>query len=344
MYHVVRNNQKFGPYSLQHLKQYVEEGKILLSDKAVDVNTNQEESVKHFLRTNNVSYSIKDKGSILEQIKFIGKDLLLPKKDFLTKEIIKDRRLIYLAAIGLLPAFLITFTFASQITFYVIALYFSAIWGLFFYYLFATKQVKTKETIIIFFLTQVTALILVNLQSFPPFSWLYGLTDSNFILFRLIGFVFGVGFTEETIKALPLIYLIYKTKEPIIPQTLVFYGLISGIGFGVLEGVIYQTGVNKELNYESAFFMNVARLTSLPFLHATWAAIAGYFLAFANILPRYRKGLIFIAIAVPAILHGIYDVFGWNLIGLATTILSVILLVFYLKKSSDYQAKLNQGN
>lgn len=342
MYHIIRNNQQFGPYSIQHLKQYVEEGKILLSDNAININTKESNSVKHFLKINNVSYSIKDKGSIINQIKFIGKDLLLPKKDFITNDIIKDRRLIYLAAIGLLPAFLITFTFSSMITFYVIALYFSAIWGLFFYYLFATKQVKTKETVVIFFLTQGTALILVNLQTFPPFSWLYGLTDSGFILFRFIGFIFGVGFVEETIKALPLLYLIYRAKEPIIPQTLVFYGLISGIGFGVLEGVIYQTGVNKELNYESAFFMNVARLTSLPFLHATWAGIAGYFLAFANILPKYRKGLIFIAIAVPAVLHGIYDVFGWNLIGLATTILSVILLVFYLKKSSDYQSRLNQ--
>ena len=87
--------------------------------------------------------------------------------------------------------------------------------------------------------------------------------------------------------------------------------------------------------------MNVARLTSLPFLHAIWCGISGYFLSFSQLFPLNRKGLILLSISVPAILHGLYDVFTWSIIGLAITIFSVLLLVFYIKKCLDYQSKLN---
>jgi protease PrsW len=246
-----------------------------------------------------------------------------------------------LAGIGLAPAFLITFTMASYLTFYAISLYFSVIWALFFHYLFGTKQVENKKVVFLFFLSQITASILVNVQVIPPLSWLYGMTQSGSIIGRMIGFIFGVGVTEEVIKALPLLYFLRKAKEPILPQTLVYYGMISGLGFGLLEGVLYQTTTNVELEYNVAFFMNIARLTTLPFLHSIWAGIAGYFVAFANLYPRNRQGLYIIAIAIPAILHGLYDTFGWNFIGLAIMVFSVFLLVYYLKKSRDYQAKLS---
>ena len=182
--------------------------------------------------------------------------------------------------------------------------------------------------------------LLTNLQALPIISGLYSFTESNSIIKRFFGFTLGVGVLEESIKALPLYFILRNTKEPLIPQTMVYYGLISGIGFGVLEGVLYQTTFNTELGYSEAFFMNIARLTSLPFLHAIWAGIAGYFLSFAFLYPLYRKGLFILCIAIPAILHGFYDTFGWSLIGLASTIISVILLMYYLKRSADYQSKL----
>ena len=338
---IFRNNQNFGPYTLDVLKKYVEEGKILTSDKAQDQHSNDITTVKEIFKSKNISIKRQNNGSIIKQVLTIGRELLIPSFDFIKKDLFKDKRLIYLASIGLAPAFLIRFTFESYLTFYVIALYFSVLWAVFFFSQFRTHQIEIKKTIVIFFLSQITALILVNLQSFPPFSILYSFTDSSIIITRIVGFIFGVGILEEFIKAVPLYFILYKTKEPLIPQTLVLYGLISGIGFGVLEGVIYQTGVNSELEYNSAFFMNVARLTSLPFLHAIWCGISGYFLSFSQLFPLNRKGLILLSISVPAILHGLYDVFTWSIIGLAITIFSVLLLVFYIKKCLDYQSKLN---
>lgn len=339
MVRVYRNNQTFGPYTLDILKQYVIEGKILQVDVASIDPFQHTTTVRDILHQNGISVIVKNKGNVIEQISSLGKELIVPSFDFIKNDLFKDTRLIYLATIGLAPAFLITFTFLSHITFYAIALYFSVLWAVFFNFLFKTPQVENKKTIIIFFLSQFTAMILVNVQSFPPFSFLYELTESTNIFSRIIGFVFGVGVVEETIKALPLLYLLRTSKSPLIPQTLVFYGLISGIGFGVLEGVLYQTTTNTGLDYNSAFFMNIARLTTLPFLHAVWCGIAGYFISFAFLYPLFRRGLYLLALLVPAILHGLYDVFGWSILGLCITIFSVLLLVFYIKMSSDYQKK-----
>lgn len=340
MYYIIRNTQQFGPYSIDALKSYVEDGKILLNDQVTLQNTLIVETVKEVFKHKNVNINIANAGSVSQQIAQIGKDLIAPSFSFIKKDMLKDKKVLYLAFIGLAPAFLITFTLASYLTFYAIALYFSIIWGVFFYFMFKTNQVENKKTIFLFFITQITAYFLTSIQLFPPMSYLYALTESNSILGRFIGFIFGVGFTEELIKALPLIYFVRTAKEPLIPQTLVYYGLISGIGFGVLEGVIYQTTSNTQLGYNQAFFMNIARLTSLPFLHAIWAGIAGYFIAFANLFPKSRKALYILSISIPALLHGFYDVLGWGLLGLSSTLFSVILLMYYLKRCNDYQNKL----
>jgi RsiW-degrading membrane proteinase PrsW (M82 family) len=343
MYYVLRNSQKFGPYSVDALRTYVEDGKILLNDQAIPENGFQiVQTVRKVLQQNRVKVKIKNNGNVFQQIKQIGKELIVPGFDFIKKDLIKDKKLLWLASIGLAPAFLITFTFGTLLTYYAISLYFSLIWGIFFYYMFSTKQVTTRNTVMLFFLTQITAFVLVNMQSVPPLSFLYAMTESGNFFLELIGYTLGVGFTEESIKALPLLFLLRTSKEPLVPQTLVFYGLISGIGFGVLEGVHYQTTTNTTLSYDAAFFMNVARLTCLPFLHAIWAGIAGYFISFANIIPKYRQSLYVLAILIPAVLHGIYDTLGWSLPGLASTLISVLLLIYYLKKSHDYQSKLIQ--
>ena len=119
---------------------------------------------------------------------------------------------------------------------------------------------------------------------------------------------------------------------------------MSGIAFGVFEGVQYQTTVNIKLDYSSAYFFNIARLTGLPFLHAIWCGIAGYFISFAQLYPKYRKALYVLAIAVPAFLHGTYDTFCGSLPGmivaLPVTLIGVVLLMTYLRKSADYQSHL----
>lgn len=181
----------------------------------------------------------------------------------------------------------------------------------------------------------------VGILQIPSFHPLYALTDDeDGFLSRLIGFTFGVGVFEEFVKLLPVYLLLRKSKQPLIPQTVVFYGLMSGIGFGVFEGVIYQLTVNNQLDYSTSFFMNIARLTCLPFLHSIWAGISAYFLAFSFLYPKNRRSMWILAILIPAILHGLYDTLGWSIPGLFISYLGVPLLTIYLKNAKDFQTRI----
>jgi RsiW-degrading membrane proteinase PrsW (M82 family) len=347
MYCILRNNQSFGPYSIDVLAAYVEDGKILTSDKAYPASAPQDlRTVGYFLKINGKKVKIKHQGSLLRQLRDTGKELIIPDNVFAWKEIRKDSRLLWLALLGLAPAFLIRFFSAVPfVTFYVISLYFSIIWGLFFFYFFKTPQIRTKTTIALFFILQLCVFVvwdILCLPALPGINLLYGLTESHSFIFRLTGFIFGVGLLEEAVKAVPLFLILYRAKEPYIPQSLVFYGLMSGIAFGVFEGVQYQMTINTQLDYANAFFMNVARLTSLPFLHAIWAGMAGYFIAFAHLYPKYRLSLYFLALFIPAVIHGLYDALGWSILGLLLTLTSVILLMSYLKQGVNYQSKLSR--
>lgn len=79
-------------------------------------------------------------------------------------------------------------------------------------------------------------------------------------------------------------------------------------------------------------------------MHATFSGICGYFTAFARLYPKYRKSLYALAIAVPAILHGLYDAFAtfFYPIAIAIAFFAVILLMAYLRKSTTFQARLRQ--
>jgi RsiW-degrading membrane proteinase PrsW (M82 family) len=261
----------------------------------------------------------------------------------INKEWRHDKKMLMLSLIGLTPVLLSRLAFTSFLTFYSIALYFSMIWGLFFFYLFKTPQVKTKTAIGLFFMLQLFVFIvwdILNLPSWYGINQLYAYTKTNSFILRLTGYIFGVGVIEETVKAIPLLLILRNAKEPYIPLSLVFYGLMSGIAFGVFEGVQYQMTENIKLDYSTAFFMNIARLTILPFLHAIWTGIAGYFIVSANMYHKYRFVLYFMAIFVPAVIHGLYDALGWSSLGMLFILLSVMLLMSYLKQSANYETKM----
>jgi RsiW-degrading membrane proteinase PrsW (M82 family) len=70
--------------------------------------------------------------------------------------------------------------------------------------------------------------------------------------------------------------------------------------------------------------------------------MAGYFIGFAAAYPRRRRGLIIVALGLPALLHGLYDTLSGNFLGLLVALISVVMLVLYLAKSQDFE-QLLQG-
>ena len=339
-YHIIRNGQKYGPYDEVSLLSYVNNGQVLKQDRAVDSN-GEEQTVGYYLKKSNLKIKVENKGHMFSQLSDIGSELIFPKTALFSKQFLSDQKFLILALVGLLPMVFMNIPFGGFLLFYEVSLYFSIIWGLFFYACFKTPQVKLKTTLIVFFLTQAFVFVAWDLFGLPRINPFYILTDAIFPI-NILGFVFGVGLTEELVKLIPLLIILFRAKEPLIPQTMVYYGLMSGIAFGVYEGVQYQMTINAEHEYDVSFFLNIARLTSLPFLHACWCGIAGYFLSFAHLYPKYRKGLYLLAIAVPALIHGLYDSLTFiPVLPLVLVFFGLMLLTIYLKQGVNYQSKLS---
>lgn len=124
MIYVRRNNQEFGPYDESTLLAYVNSGQILRSDSARNDITNEENTVKYFLKKAGLKAKVPHKGSLFHQLAMIGSELILPKSTIISKQWLSDKRLLLLAIIGLFPTIFMAIPFPAIGIFYAIALYF----------------------------------------------------------------------------------------------------------------------------------------------------------------------------------------------------------------------------
>ena len=132
--------------------------------------------------------------------------------------------------------------------------------------------------------------------------------DSNLVL-SAIGFTFGVGLCEELTKAIPLLFY-YKRFATMGWRGACSWGLASGIGFGVSEGIMYSA---DSYNGISGAGIYVVRFVSCVAIHAMWAGAVG--ISIARTVDAYeavedRIGFalyVLRVLAVPMVLHGLYD-------------------------------------
>lgn len=352
-YYVYKGEDLLGPFTIEDMQTFVHSGLLLTRDIAFKANdSGNERRVKDFLTQAGLSCKVEHRGSLFSQIKSIGKELILPPSVFTKDPWKSDNRLFILSLVGLTLSVVLALLpiLTPFMVFYVVALYFSGIWALFFSYLFSTLQVRWKISIAIFFICQVVVFLVWDILSLPTLNPLYHLLDTGNPTLSLVSYVFGVGLTEEFFKLVPILLILHLSKDVMKPQTMVYYGLISGVSFGVFEGVQYQMGANFQIlsdvplaeGYVITFILNIARLTCLPFLHAIWCGIASYFSAFALLYPRYRKALYVLALLIPATLHGLYDFVAGisSLLTIPIVLIAVILLMVYLKINYSFHSKL----
>jgi RsiW-degrading membrane proteinase PrsW (M82 family) len=167
--------------------------------------------------------------------------------------------------------------------------------------------------------------------------------DTNFFLSAL-GFTFGVGLCEEATKALPLRFY-FEGYGRIAGNAArswrgaCLWGLASGVGFGISEGVMYS---GDSYNGVSGADIYIVRFVSCVALHAMWSgAIA---IAIARRL-EYRKrdpsieefdGSLFGVLVVPIALHGFYDTLlkrDLQVWALLIAILSFVWLVVQIERA-----------
>jgi RsiW-degrading membrane proteinase PrsW (M82 family) len=371
-YYSAANHERIGPYSMEELIRLYHAGVIQLETEISTADS--KETVPFALLWNRWRHSLQigqppspplpetepeAPRSFTKQasrdIRDMLPHLLLPLDEFGRFRWIENRRILAIAAVGLLPLVIYAvFRDPTQLgnAFWAMALYFSALWALFFYYVFPTREVRVRTAAFCFFMTGIVSVsALLLLYNFWPLSAVVAWIKAEHWFVRWVGFVLGVGIPEEWCKAFVL-FVIMQRVRPFRPQTVLFYGLMSGLGFGIYEGVKYQTQHNFEFALRATgeanayfaaeyYLLNLVRLTTLPFLHAIWTGMAGYFLGFAFQYPERRGGLLVVAIGLPAFLHGTYNAFSATL-GLPVALLSVLALNLYLAKSVDFGNLLNE--
>jgi RsiW-degrading membrane proteinase PrsW (M82 family) len=159
--------------------------------------------------------------------------------------------------------------------------------------------------------------------------------DSNFFLSAL-GFTFGVGLCEEFTKAIPLFFY-FKRQAEMGWRGACLWGLASGIGFGVSEGIMYSS---RYYNGFSGIDIYLVRFVSCVALHAMWSASVG--IAIARNVDDYEKvedsagfGLFMLRmLAVPMVLHGFYDTLlkkDMNLWALGVALLSFAWFAWHIE-------------
>lgn len=330
---VIRNGKSFGPYTPQQVVNYVQQNKLLLNDLAFLDNDPQTYTLQSILSKLGLRVQAT---SPLASIKKIGIDFLFPWASISNMGWRKDPRFLVLAAAGLLPLALSIFA-TSSLVYIGLAVYASMLWGLFFFSQFKTDQVQAKVCIKTMGISCLFIFALLVLNSLIPHHRNTHVHSNGFFI-QFVTMFLVAGIPEEICKVAPIFFMLRRPGTILKPQTVVFYGLLSGLTFGLYEGVLYQMGVNKHMDADTAYYLNILRLTSLPFLHATWCGISSYFIAFSAILPSHRYGLYIIAIIVPALLHALYNSLG--IFSILPAFISVLLLMLYLSKLADMKNRM----
>ena len=198
--------------------------------------------------------------------------------------------------------------------------------------------------IVIGFTAVIGIIIVLVLQQLPFISTLYSATEWSFSPFRLVGYVFGVGLVEESVKLLPVWWLATKMKEIRTPREAAFYAGISGLAFGVAEAVSYSinyTQINALANLYGGLgngnyvLWEFLRLISLPFLHCVFSGIAGNYLGLSLLAPQRRTALLLLGLGLAALVHGLYDFFSGNWLALVVAALAILMFVAYVRSAES---------
>ena len=160
--------------------------------------------------------------------------------------------------------------------------------------------------------------------------------DTGFLV-SFLGFTVGVGFLEELCKAVPVLWYFRKTRRASWRGGFL-WGLASGAGFGISEGVIYSADLYNGITGGGVY---VVRFVSCVALHAVWTGSVAITVQqkqeWLLKAKRWRDCVapVFVYVAVPVVLHGLYDtLLKKNLDGVAllVAVLSFAFLAFLVSR------------
>ncbi len=149
----------------------------------------------------------------------------------------------------------------------------------------------------------------------------YRLIDASFLPARWLGFVLGVGLTEELTKMLPVMVavgLASRAGRRMSLQAAILLGICSGLAFAGFENILYTQWFGARIWGVPYARQDVvlSRLLMTPFLHSLWAGLTGFAMG-ASMLGRGPLGWRLLRFLLPfylmaALLHGTYDTVAFS--------------------------------
>lgn len=163
-------------------------------------------------------------------------------------------------------------------------------------------------------------------------------TEKKFIDILLYAFI-GVALVEEFCKGLMTYIIAYHQNDFDEMYDGLVYAIFVSLGFAFLENIIY---VYQTSSINTALLRAISAVPS----HACDAIFMGYYLSMAKLFAlrknyKLEKKNLFLSIAVPAILHGIYDfclMSGYRILTLVFFVFIVFLYIMSHKRLKEFAA------
>jgi RsiW-degrading membrane proteinase PrsW (M82 family) len=234
-------------------------GNIILRDLIRHENTQKYITIAEFIELNNIQIQQREErlGDVFFNIFKLQSVFINPFK-YLNSSF-KENAIIYiLLAIVLIPISALFTSGIPLLSYSIYGVYFASIWALILYNIIATKQTDLRMVLVISLITVLATFILIPLfHQTSIYSVFKSFIDSNNLIFKFFGWLFGVAIIEEALKQGVIYVILIKEKKVILPRTAIFYGMIAGLSFGIYEGVEYQMTYNKTLTIDNNYFLNI---------------------------------------------------------------------------------------
>jgi len=179
------------------------------------------------------------------------------------------------------------------------------------------------------FLPLVTTFVLGMLCSLPAVGvqWLAskaGIEDSSNLGLLLLNVFIVVALSEEVVKLAAMMLYPYRQSFFDEPMDGIVYMLMIGMGFAIVENLIYAQKFGMETTLIRSF-------TAVP-AHAIFAVILGYFVGLSKFTEDKNFKLIQRGLLITVLVHGMYDFFllqeyyDWLMVfGLVTIVIGILL-------------------
>ena len=169
---------------------------------------------------------------------------LIPFKTILGINYMKRKVFLWIIFFGMTPLLILYVNTYYNLRFeraaWILGGYFCMLWAINFVLLIRPKVSLWSTGVFYALFTAFLGVpLLIGLQQLGIVSTIYASTESKVYIFRVIGFIFGVGLFEETCKLLPVVLFGMRRGKIKSLKDALYLGTMSGLGFALAEAVHY---------------------------------------------------------------------------------------------------------